>query len=387
MTQTNPNRDLLQYPFSVATKEVGSVEVLASLNPDALADALERLGSVMKDQVLTINRTRLVFDHDALTENVATLLRHLGHGSGGRSFTVQDLWDLKPVFRTLVRPKTTSAKAAAAAALHDDPVMEAIAAEIHWGPQPWPIRDIYPGVVAVIGDLYSGKTFTMNETLGTEIIVRYGEPFEDVDLQVNAVPARSFTEVLTISSTLAFMGYRVGIDSLRNLVLGLEGAAQEGAVVGMIYVLLTNLNNVFANIGATVLVGVNPMLGEEAKMARLVGRAGSAIAGALWMDNQRCRAYTFRLQDGRTMQGVMGANVYSGENLDFRAATVSEPDRVRQPRDGTHDPDKLVYMMSLSGDLADRSPSAELFVPRSRVLGDSAERTTPFFTISQDELS
>jgi hypothetical protein len=171
----------------------------------------------------------------------------------------------------------------------------------------WPTESVMPGTVFVIGDRFSGKSYLIAHNLGTEVVFRYGEPLEDVDLMIANPRAQQCTDLLqTLQAAIimASLGYHVAIDSLRRLVYSLEGAAMEGGVVAGLFDVITDLNNIVSMFGTTIIIAINPMMGDDERVGRLYERVASSCAGAILMSNREAIAHTYRGFDGRVDSNV-----------------------------------------------------------------------------------
>lgn len=259
------------------------------------ASALPKIG-VMASQRLTIDGNSYSFNAEAFARNVETLSKLVLSKRKERHLVVADIRRLEAV----IAPVFDEAERA----VHGRPAMTSMAPEVFWGSNDWPVPKVMPGVVAVIGEMFAGKTYHILNTMETIALVRYGEPFEHIDLEKGVIHVHTFEEAITVSTVLSFCGLSTAVDSLRPLVFGLKGNATEGGVSGDLYSLMTELNNFCVNLGTTVVFAVNPMSSNSEKTAGLYQKIGASCAGAVHLASKAVVGQTFRLEDGRTAEGV-----------------------------------------------------------------------------------
>jgi hypothetical protein len=164
---------------------------------------------------------------------------------------------------------------------------------------PWPVENIFPGLVAVIGDTGAGKTWYVEKTLRPDFIVRVSEPLEHVDYDDNVISASSVPQSLNIAVALSLLGFTTAVDSLRSLVYGGSGAAMEGGLSASLFDTITSLNNVIAAAGASIVCTMNPMLSSLDKMDRLFVRIDASCAGAVLIETGAATMESYRVWGGR----------------------------------------------------------------------------------------
>lgn len=258
------------------------------------ASSLPKIG-VMASQRLTIDGNAYAFDGEAFHRNVEVLSKLVLSNRKERDLVVADIRKLEPIIAPVFDDTER--------AVRGRPAMMSMSPEVFWGSNDWPVAKVMPGVVAVIGEMFAGKTYHILNTMETIALVRYGEPFEHIDLERGVIHVHTFEEAVTVATVLSFCGLSTAVDSLRPLVFGLKGNATEGGVSGDLYSLMTELNNFCVNLGVTVVFAVNPMSGNSEKTAGLYQKIGASCAGAVHLASKIVVGQTFRLEDGRTSGG------------------------------------------------------------------------------------
>lgn len=162
----------------------------------------------------------------------------------------------------------------------------------------WPVKGIYPGVVALMGATASGKSKYSAEVLKPDVLIRWGEPTEEYDANANVVHVATLDELLVAALVLGGLGLRVVCDSIRPLLFRLKGAASAGGVVAVFYSLLTDLSNVCSFFDATVVMVVNPMV-EAEKLDTVYSQVSASTVGAIMCANGAVSRSTFRTAGGR----------------------------------------------------------------------------------------
>lgn len=156
---------------------------------------------------------------------------------------------------------------------------------------------VRPGVIVVIGETGAGKT-TYLRSLGLQTILRFSEPYEDIDDEGNVQSFDSFESLLNAAIVQSSKGL-IALDSIRRLVYELGGTTMTGGVSSSLFTLLTDLNNLFAHAGVVVYVSVNPMTGDEDQAGTLARRLAASVSGVVHLSRTRVVFKTFRLEKGR----------------------------------------------------------------------------------------
>lgn len=168
----------------------------------------------------------------------------------------------------------------------------------------WPFPGVVPGGTAVMGEMESGKTRFVLTTSGADIVFRISEPLENIDEEDFSVPLDSYVATVCGVIAYALCDAKVAIDSLRGLMYNLQGDATEGGVKSGLYDLLTFLNNLFAEIGATVIMTINPMSSTGTKVDGIYKRVGSSLAAILLMQDGSIAKSSYRNDQGRRVPVV-----------------------------------------------------------------------------------
>lgn len=162
-----------------------------------------------------------------------------------------------------------------------------------------PVKGIMPGVFAVMGETRSGKTTYIRDIAKPDLIIRAAEPFEPVDCGSNVVTVRTYPQAFGLVLLGALTRTRVAIDSLRGLVFNMRGNAGEGGVSTALYELLTTLNNFSAEFGAVTFLAVNPMVGDNEKVMRLLSRFEASVAAIVFLESGKVKYGSVRTLSGR----------------------------------------------------------------------------------------
>nr|QYF49769.1 MAG: hypothetical protein 2 [Guangxi cysto-like virus 5] len=170
------------------------------------------------------------------------------------------------------------------------PAMPLVAAKL-----PEELRDIdwikpghMPGLHVIAGGWGSGKTEFVMEVLKPDVVIRYGEPAEYHDNSENVFTysASSADAVVALSLLLGSSNLTIAIDSLREFVFGLTGAAGSGGVSMSLYSLVTTLSNLYARAGICVAGVLNPMMAED-KATLVYNALTSSASGVSVIANGR----------------------------------------------------------------------------------------------------
>lgn len=162
----------------------------------------------------------------------------------------------------------------------------------------WPSKGIMPGITVVIGESRSGKT-TLIRGLGVDMAIRIAEPMELDDFNDHTFGVNHYLAAFGLVLAGAVSGRHVSLDSLRGMMYNLEGNTLEGGVSAGLFELLTTLNNLVAATGANVVMAVNPMTGDETKLATLLKRVEASVAGIIHVSNGAVALSAYRTEDGR----------------------------------------------------------------------------------------
>lgn len=168
-------------------------------------------------------------------------------------------------------------------------------------PSDWPVEKALPGAYLVVGERGSGKTYYVRNTSGADVVIRFGEPFEDIDLADNVIGVSTLPEALSLAILFGLHGYTTAVDSLRSIVYGFGGAAMEGGVSAEVFTLITAVSNMFTTYGCSVMLVVNPMSGDDEKLVRLYERLASSASGAVLLIDRAIQMSDYRLADGRSI--------------------------------------------------------------------------------------
>lgn len=187
----------------------------------------------------------------------------------------------------------------------------------------WPRQGSFPGAYLLLGERGSGKTHYLRHQAQLDLLVRFGEPFEDVDIDSGVVSARDLQEAISCVLVMGALGYRLGIDSLRTLVYGLQGAAMSGGMSSEIMPLMTTFSNLFTMYGVSCFLVINPMLSDDDKMSELFLRLASAANGAILLQRRQVTMEEFRLASGRVISSSVGA---AGIDAKAPVADEAQPD-------------------------------------------------------------
>lgn len=209
----------------------------------------------------------------------------------------------------------------------------------------WPVPGHMSGLHMVVGGTGSGKSrWLSKQKIG--VTVRWGEPSEMYDASSSAVGVADLAEMLAVSLSLSAAGFDVAVDSFRNLVFGVDGAAGAGGVSVALYAALTSINNVCAQLGLLVTAAMNPMSTDD-KAALVYNNIAASVAGMTVIENETIVSQTARLVNGRktTIGAAISNTPGGGLNVVIpRRTTVKQPDAITtEPRIDTllvdHDDD------------------------------------------------
>lgn len=283
--------------------------------------------ALLGKKIFRVNGSSYVIDHAQVASN-ATFLADLLVKTKG-DVTVYDVVHLPSVITLPPRDKEVPLTYE---------LYPLYSAQVFHDSVDWPVKDAINGAVILLGDTGSGKSTFVKKILDVDFILRYSEPQEDVDLDPRSIPVSSLTMMITVSTTLAAMGLRVAVDSLRSLVYGMEGNAIEGGMSAGIYDFVSQVNNLFADIGHPVILTVNPLIGTgqdaELKSERTFNRLAALCSGAYHLDSDSpgtVRARTFRLTSGRISVGGNGSRA-SFKDMNSSTSTVKDPTHLERDR-------------------------------------------------------
>lgn len=178
-----------------------------------------------------------------------------------------------------------------------------------------------PGLHLLIGEGGSGKSTHLFEVVKPEVVIRYGEPSEMYDAQgehkgVFVVPVNDANAAIGLALVLAFAGFGVAIDSLRELLFGIKGAAAAGGISTGFYSLITSMSNLYAQTGSIVIAVANPMtVGEKAEV--VYSALLSSASGVTSFVRGSSPVLSYRSTEGRVIgKGVDAdsAQIYTQED-------------------------------------------------------------------------
>lgn len=190
----------------------------------------------------------------------------------------------------------------------------------------FPVAGHLSGVHMVVGGTGAGKSTWLSKQ-NLDVVVRWGEPSEMYDASPNAIGVADLTEMLAVSLVLSKAGFSVAIDSFRNLVFGITGAAGQGGVSVALYAALTSINNVCAQLGVLLVAAMNPMSTDD-KALLVYNNIAASVAGMTVVDNGAVASQTARTSTGRrsTMGAVPRTDVHNMvQTVDLRQTRVAEP--------------------------------------------------------------
>lgn len=242
-----------------------------------------------------------VIDHTIIAENAAILGDKLLKNG---KLIAADVVSLKMTFLANNRPQDDIGEDEESSPSVLYPLY---ASELFHRSNDWPVDGVMNGVVVLQGGTGSGKTTRIKDVLNADVIIRYGEPSEMIDLDPRAVPARSVSALMTMMLTLSTLGMRVAVDSLRSLLYGLKGNTTTLGISAGVYDFLTQANNAMADIGGVAVMALNPLTGEGASSEDVVqtvfSRLTSACSGGqlLGQKGEMLRS-TYRLTTGRSFE-------------------------------------------------------------------------------------
>lgn len=159
---------------------------------------------------------------------------------------------------------------------------------------PWFIEGIMPGIVAIVGETGSGKTTYVHDALAVDCIIRYAEPFEELDNEPHVLGVSSFAEAVFFMLLLGGLGQRVVVDGARKLVYELTGPTMSGGIAATMFTTMTDLNNACAAVGAVCGITVNPMTDDHTAARTIAVRIASSVAGVIYLQDMKPEFTTAR---------------------------------------------------------------------------------------------
>ncbi|AAG00445.1 packaging NTPase P4 [Pseudomonas phage phi13] len=165
----------------------------------------------------------------------------------------------------------------------------------------WQVRNHLSGLHVVVGGTGAGKSKWLNAQT-PDVTIRWGEPGETFDMEESSIAVADLTEMLAVALLLATADYRVVIDSFRNLVFGITGAAGPGGVSVALYAALTSLNNICAELGVLLVAAINPMSSDD-KVSLVYNNIAASVAGMTVVNNAAVVSQTIRSGTGRIFSG------------------------------------------------------------------------------------
>lgn len=149
-------------------------------------------------------------------------------------------------------------------------------------PLTWPINQIMPGVLAVMGDTAAGKSEYIAAEMEPTVTIRYGEPLEAFDLKDGYIHP-SYSDVESFLALLLYTaaGHTVALDGLRPLLFDLRGAAMSGGLVARVYNVVTSLSNCLAAAAGVGVITLNPMKADDADLVSIYRLLAASISGVV----------------------------------------------------------------------------------------------------------
>jgi hypothetical protein len=221
----------------------------------------------------------------------------------------------------------------------------------------WPSEAIFPGVIALIGDRFAGKTYHIRHHMNDDAkgnhrpidaVIRVGEPLEQIDLDENAYHVGDIVDAFSLAIVLGALGWTVAIDSIRKLVYSLDGSAMEGGVIAVLFDLMTDMNNVVSLFSANIVIAINPMMGDDAKIERFYERMAASCCGAILMMDQHVASHTYRGFGGRINTNLKFAE-HDPRVVSDREGSHIDPDSFKKP-DWMKENDLAEYLTDPSDD-------------------------------------
>lgn len=136
------------------------------------------------------------------------------------------------------------------------------------------------GAVFLIGNTGAGKTTYLRKALAPDVIIRWGEPSEDVDAQDNVIHTRTYADTVMLAVFLTCLGARVAIDSIRVVAYGMRSQAGAKGVAARLPLEGTAISLAFSRAKGVGVVALNPLLEEDATTF-LVSQLASSASGAI----------------------------------------------------------------------------------------------------------
>lgn len=297
----------MSYPQTLSNRKILSSADFTQKEIDSLLNKASFLAEGQRQEVIfTFEDVEIVFSTTAFVAVLKRLLPALRREKGKPRFDVT-YDDLR------VLPEFISVRNSSDESFHV--VRHRMASStIIFAPNSFIVPDLMNGIVVLLGEKHSGKTTFVQTELDIDFIIRTGEPLEAIDADPRIIPSNGLVDTLRLMLLLGFLEYRVAVDSLRELVYSVKGAASAGGIIPMVYTLMTNLNNLLASIGGVVLATMNPMVANQEALGQLQENMASSVAGLMVIDNGSIVWSEFRTLKGREVNT-------------FRAGTYDVADR------------------------------------------------------------
>lgn len=168
----------------------------------------------------------------------------------------------------------------------------------------WPIPGGLAGLSVLVGGRGAGKTTHLVNELHPTLIIRVGEPAENpIDAMANVIHAAGMVEAFFLAIAASKAGFSVAIDGTRPLVFSNLGAATRGGVASGLYLALTNISNLAAEHGVSIVATLNPM-SDEANTEFVFQNVTASVVGGWLLESGSVSKETHRAASGRTFDAM-----------------------------------------------------------------------------------
>lgn len=175
----------------------------------------------------------------------------------------------------------------------------------------WDGKLFCSGLMVLAGNKGAGKTYYLSQVMKLDVLIRWGETPEPVDLQPNVIFARSMVDAIGLMIVLAAMGLRAGLDSLRAMAYGLKGPAAAKGLSTRLFLELTNISTILSNVRAVAVATLNPLIEEDAMPLLVDAVAGSTMGVVYLKDQGTVVSEEYRGMKGRVIGTGTGADATS----------------------------------------------------------------------------